>query len=299
MTQPLSSDLDPHGVDRSLPAQCVLATCEGQLRGADLRIYDFHSYDAQLAPLRDVTLIAWQTRADVALRCGGIRTQAQMSPWDFSILRPGYESTWRWNTSFRTMVLFLNSQRLASMASDVFDQHVDRVEVRESLQLQDSVIQHVVASLAAELRNERLGTTFYSEALLTQLCVHLLRNHSNFSFKERRCRGALSGMQGRHVTGFIEGNLASDLSIGVLSKVAGISQYHFARLFKKRFGLPPHAYVQHRRAERAHQLLVQGDMALKEIVCATGFYDQSHLTKSFKRLYSMTPGELRRFSAVR
>lgn len=220
-----------------------------------------------------------------------------MSPWDFSILRPGYESTWRWNTSFRTMVLFLSSQRLASMASDVFDHQVDQVEVRESLQLQDSVIQHVVASLATELRGERPGATFYSEALLTQLCIHILRNHSEARLKAPRNRGALSAMQGRHVTDFIDDNLASDLSVGVLSKVAGISQYHFARLFRKRFGMPPHAYVQHKRVERAHQLLVHGDMALKEIVCATGFYDQSHLTKSFKKLYSMTPGEVRRSGA--
>lgn len=294
MTRQISNDLDPHGVDRSLPAQCVLATREGQLRGADLRVYDFHSHRAQLAPLRDVTLIAWQTRAEVALRCGSIRTQAQMNPWDFSILRPGYESTWRWNTSFRTMVLFLNSQRLTSLASDVFDRRVDQVEVRESLQLQDSIIQQVVASLAAELRGDRLGTTFYTEALLTQLCVHILRHHSEARLRAPRCPGALSVTQGRRVTDLIESNLAADLSVGVLSKVAGISQYHFARLFRKRFGMPPHAYVQQRRAERARQLVMRGEMALKEIVCATGFYDQSHLTKSFKRLYSMTPGEVRR-----
>lgn len=294
MNQQISSDLDPHGVDRSLPARCVLATREGQFRGADLRIYDFHSHNARLAPLRDIALIAWQTRAEVALHCGTIKTQAQMSPWDFSILRPGHESTWRWNTSFRTMVLFLNTHRLASIASDVFDQQVDEIEVRESLQLQDPVIHHIVATLATELRAGKLGIEYYSEALLTQLCIHILREHAEIRLRTPRCPGALSAMQGRHVADFIEGNLASDLSVGVLSKVAGISRYHFSRLFRKRFGLPPHAYVQQRRAERARQLLAHGDMALKEIVFATGFYDQSHLTKSFKRLYSMTPGELRR-----
>lgn len=297
MTRQISNDLDAHGVDRLLPAQCVLATRDGQLRGANFRVYEFHSYYAQLAPLRDVTLIAWQTPADVALHCGSIRKQAQMSPWDFSILRPGFESIWRWNTSFRTMVLFLDEQRLASIASDVFDQRIDRIDVRETLQLQDPVIQHVIAMLATELKDAKIGSTFYSEALLTQLCVHMLRTHSAARLKAPRHPGSLSAMQGRRVTEFIEGNLASNLSVGVLSKVAGISQYHFARLFRKRFGLPPHAYVQQRRVERARQLLLRGDMALKEIVCAAGFYDQSHLTKSFKRFYSTTPGQVRRSAA--
>lgn len=294
MTRAPHIDLDVKAVDRSLPAHCVLATREGQLRGANLRVYDFHSHQARLAPLRDVAVIAWQSRAEVALRCGAIHSKAQMNPWDFSILRPGCESAWQWNTSFRTMVVFLNEQRLAAMASDVFDGQIAHVNVRESMQLQDTVIRHLVVSLAAEMRGPRLGAAFYADALLDQLCIHFLRHHVDARLRAPRCAGALSALQARQVADFIEDNLASDLSVGALSKVAGISRYHFARLFRKRFGIPPHAFVQLRRVERAHRLLAHGDMPLKEIVCATGFYDQSHLTKSFKQRYAMTPGELRR-----
>ncbi len=296
MPSPNPKDVDATGVDRRVPAECVFATRDGQLSGAELRMYQFHSHQTQVPPLRDVAVIAWQTRAQIALRCGAIRSQTQMSPWDFSILRPGFESIWRWDTDFRALVLYLNERRLATMASEVFDRHVDGVHVRESFQLQDPVIQHVVAALAAELHDERIGGALYADALITQLCIHILRHHAEAHLRTPRCPGALSPAQSRRIADYIESHLASELTLAALARVAGISQFHFARLFRNRFGAPPHAYVQRRRVERARQMVLQSHLPLKEIVCTTGFYDQSHMTKAFKRTFDATPTELRRMA---
>lgn len=290
-------DLDATGVDRRVPAECVLASRDGQLLGADLRVYQFHSHQTNIPPLRDTAVIAWQTRAEIALRCGDISSRTQMSPWDFSILRPGFESNWRWNTSFKAVVLYINERRLARIASEVFDRDVESIIIRESFQLQDPVIQHGISSLATELRSDHFGGALYADALLTQLCVHMLRHHANARLKEPKCPGALSASQSRQIVDYIESNLAADLSLESLCGIAGMSQYHFARLFKKRFGIPPHAYIQQRRVERAHQLILNSDLALKEIVFSTGFYDQSHMTKSFKRTFDTTPTALRRASS--
>lgn len=296
MASPNPKDVDATGVDRRVPAECMLATRDGQLSGAELRMYQFHSHQTQVPPLRDVAVIAWQTRAQIALRCGTIQSQTQMSPWDCSILSPGFESIWRWDTGFRALVLYLNEQRLATMASEVFDRHVDGVHVRESFQLQDPVIQHAVAALAAELHDERIGGALYADALITQLCIHILRHHAEARLRTPRCPGALSPAQGRQIADYVESHLGSELTLATLARVAGISQFHFARLFRKRFGTPPHAYVQQRRVERARHMVLNSDLPLKEIVCTTGFYDQSHMTKSFKRSFDATPTELRRLT---
>ncbi|MGE0214846.1 helix-turn-helix domain-containing protein [Mycolicibacterium sp.] len=297
MVSPGIRDLDATGVDRRLPARTAFATRDGELPGADLRVYQFHSHQIQVPPLRDIAIIAWQTRAQIALRCGGIRDRTQMTPGDFSILRPGLESTWQWNRSFQATVLYLNERRLARFASEVYDRDVDTVMVPESFQLQDPVIQRAVASLATELRNrgdDLVGSTLLRESLMSQLSVHILRHYAHTRLRAPRRPGALSAVQARQVGDYIEANLASELTLESLARIAGMSQYHFARLFKKRFGLPPHAYVQTRRIERARQLVRHSDMPLKEIVGATGFCDQSHMTKSFKRAYDTTPAELRR-----
>lgn len=289
-------NVDATGVDRRVPAKCVLATRDGELPGADLRVYQFHSLQTQVPPLRDIAVIAWHTHAQIALRCGTIRSRTQMTPGDFSILRPGYESAWQWSRAFRATVLYLHERQLTDFASEVFDHHVDRVAIREAFQVKDPVIQHGIAALAAELRQDAFGGALYREALLTQLCVHMLRYHAETRLRAPRCPGALSAVQARQVAEYIDGNLAADLSLHSLARITGMSVYHFARLFKKRFGVPPHAYVLQRRLERAHQLILHSDMALKEVVGATGFCDQSHMTKSLKRAFDMTPAELRKVS---
>ncbi|QZT61126.1 helix-turn-helix domain-containing protein [Mycolicibacterium austroafricanum] len=290
------NDVDATGVDRRVPARLVLATRDGQLPGADLRVYQFHSHQTQVPPLRDIAVIGWQTRAQIALRCGAIRSRAQMSPGDFSILRPGYESTWQWSRGFQATVLYLNERRFADFASEVFDRHVDSVTIRESFQVQDAVIHHGLCLLATELRRDAFGAALYRDALVTQLCVHLLRHHAESRLRAHRHPGALNAAQAQQVADYIEHNLASDLCLSSLARVAGLSQYHFARLFKKRFGAPPHTYVQRRRIERARHLVVHSDMPLKEVVGVTGFCDQSHLTRAFRRAFDITPAELRRSS---
>jgi AraC family transcriptional regulator len=71
-----------------------------------------------------------------------------------------------------------------------------------------------------------------------------------------------------------------------------MSQYHFARLFKKLIGLTLHQYVIQCRIERALQLL-QDDLSIAEVACIVGNAFQSHFTHHFKRLLGVTPASVR------
>lgn len=85
-------------------------------------------------------------------------------------------------------------------------------------------------------------------------------------------------------------NFAADLGIDELAACAGLSPFHFARAFRRATGLPPHAYLTQLRLDRARARLAAGTSA-SEAALAAGFYDQSHLTKHFKRAYGITPGQ--------
>jgi AraC-like DNA-binding protein len=74
-----------------------------------------------------------------------------------------------------------------------------------------------------------------------------------------------------------------------LAELAGLSPYHFLRVFRHAQGLPPHAYLIQARVRRAQELLRRGASAV-EVALAAGFADQSHLTRHFKRLTGVTPG---------
>ncbi|MGY3859409.1 helix-turn-helix domain-containing protein [Aeromonas intestinalis] len=82
------------------------------------------------------------------------------------------------------------------------------------------------------------------------------------------------------------------LSLQQLSAVAGLSPSHFVRAFNHHYGMTPHAYLLDRRVRHARQLLRLGH-PLAEVALASGFADQAHFQRQFKRRVAATPGQYR------
>lgn len=68
---------------------------------------------------------------------------------------------------------------------------------------------------------------------------------------------------------------------------------HLVRAFRREFGMPPHQYLTSRRVDQARGLLLSG-VPVAEAAVGAGFYDQSHLTRHFKRILGVNPGGFRR-----
>jgi AraC-like DNA-binding protein len=83
------------------------------------------------------------------------------------------------------------------------------------------------------------------------------------------------------------------VSLERLADLAGLSPFHLTRIFRREVGLPPHVYLKQVRVFKARQLLDQG-LAIAEAAAEAGFTDQSHLSRQFKKLLGITPGQYRR-----
>ncbi len=92
---------------------------------------------------------------------------------------------------------------------------------------------------------------------------------------------------------YLEQHYAEDVSLERLAQLVHLSPYHLSRLFHARLGLPPHAYLNQVRVRHARRLLAQR-LPIAEIALAVGFADQSHLTKAFKRIVGVSPGQYSR-----
>jgi AraC-like DNA-binding protein len=82
-------------------------------------------------------------------------------------------------------------------------------------------------------------------------------------------------------------------SLAELANIAGLSRYQVLRRFEKVYGVPPHAWLLGRRAERA-RLLIRRGQTLASVAAGCGFADQSHMTRAFVRHFGFTPGPWRR-----
>lgn len=106
---------------------------------------------------------------------------------------------------------------------------------------------------------------------------------------ERRNRraGAAKAIEQARVR--IDDDPAAPLTLGELAAIGGVSQFQLLRGFSKITGLTPHAYLVQRRLQKARKMIAVG-ATLADAAQASGFADQSHMTRLFVRTYGMSPG---------
>lgn len=126
--------------------------------------------------------------------------------------------------------------------------------------------------------------------LLCQIALHAEQD-SNWSIASQ---SGLNASKVRMIDRYIEANLEDPLRLEKLAQLAGISRYHFLRSFKTATGLTPLQYILVKRVERARQMLKDSKESIAEVAYATGFSSQSHLNRTFKRHFGLTPGAYKR-----
>lgn len=94
----------------------------------------------------------------------------------------------------------------------------------------------------------------------------------------------------RIVQDYLNCHYTENISLAELSSLVDLNPFRLLRAFRKQIGLPPHAYLNHVRVDRAKKLLASGD-TITEAALATGFADQSHLHRHFKKMVGVTPGQ--------
>jgi len=118
--------------------------------------------------------------------------------------------------------------------------------------------------------------------------LHLLAHYGLAKPKAPAPRGKLNAFQLRSVVDFVDARLTEDLSLIALARQAHVSPFHFARLFLRTVGVPPHQFVLQLRVQPALGLIRTPTLA--QIAVEPGFHDQPHFTKAFRRALDTTPG---------
>jgi len=93
---------------------------------------------------------------------------------------------------------------------------------------------------------------------------------------------------------YLHAHFSGKISCTGLADLLDVHPVYLAREFRRRFGCTMSDYVRRLRIESACQKMRASDLPIDEVALAVGFYDQSHLSNSFKRLTGTTPAQYRR-----
>ena len=165
----------------------------------------------------------------------------------------------------------------------------------DALQFTDPAVAGVARSLAEQAA---LGApNIYAEAGARFLAAHLMLTlNSSASAEKHRHAGDLSDQRFRRVLDYMEHHFADDISLQTLAREAGISLFHFTRLFKAKTGITPHRHIVQLRMRQAQTLLRHTDLSVAEVALQSGYAHPGHFAAAFKRSAGTLPKQFRQGS---
>lgn len=294
----MSETITPDELPRWVPGEQTLDT-NTRLRwdGVRLRGFRYAPSDVWVPPLEPYLLVVYkagETAMSRRCRAASPWRSETVAPGSISLLTRAAPAHWNWTETIEVMHLYLSAATVSDVASEIYRRGIREIEFLDVLRADDAALLAIVDALAREAGEEMLGGRLYVDALKNQACVHILRHYASVTFHEAASGGALSAVQCRLVSQYVDDNLETNLSLAELAGLVHLGCFDFLRRFRKAFGCPPHAYVIHRRLEQAKRQIACRDIPLKIVAAHCGFSDQSHMTRVFRRLLGVTPAEYRR-----
>jgi AraC family transcriptional regulator len=169
------------------------------------------------------------------------------------------------------------------------ERNTSDVDVATILAVPEPSICALVDTMQLEIDAGCPAGRLYGEQLSMALGAYLAGRYAQPSTKPEYPKPELPQAKLRDVRDHIRANLANDLSVFELAKIARLSPFHFSRLFKNSVGLTPCQYVIRERIQEGARMLRTGQDTIAEIALAVGFSSQSHFSDVFRKITGSTP----------
>ena len=162
-----------------------------------------------------------------------------------------------------------------------------------ALAFHDPLICHAAKRLIEAMRSG--ANDLYAAATARWLASHLICFHADHDRGERLTldAGVISDRRIARVLEMMSGRLSHPPSLDELAAEAGVSKFHFVRLFREKVGQTPHAFLVQLRLEAAQSMLAATDLAVGAIAELCGYRRDTELIAAFSRRFGTTPGRWR------
>ena len=212
-------------------------------------------------------------------------------PGNIYLLPRGTRDKLTWKDSSSHIIVAIDAGFLCRSVPET--SHLDDVELIPHWELKDRHIAALMTALHADLEDGQAAGRLYGEMLGASLASYLVNRYAVHPPQAKTPMGGLPRARLKRTFEFIDQHLATNIAMADLAGVANMSVSHFSEQFRLSTGTSPHRFVLQRRIDRAKHLLRETDLSLVEVALASGFADQSHFAKTFRRSVRMTPRQFR------
>ncbi|MEM7347409.1 MAG: AraC family transcriptional regulator, partial [Chloroflexota bacterium] len=187
---------------------------------------------------------------------------------------------------FQMRSMYPSIAHLQSFLSELTGRHQAVLPAFKEVRIDDPITTRKVFTLHQTLTDA--SDPLEQESRFIETLAYLIKRYADICSIEQTIGNERDAVQ--KARGYIEENFAAQISLNDLAQHAALSPYHFLRVFQAEVGMPPHAYLQDVRIRRAQGLIALGE-ALTDVAFDVGFSSQSHLTRRFKQIVGITPGQ--------
>jgi AraC-like DNA-binding protein len=137
------------------------------------------------------------------------------------------------------------------------------------------------------------SATLYGQSLSVALAHYFIRRYAVRTTHDPEYGNGMPAVRLNRVLDFMRQNYSKETRLWELANLAGMSPHYFCELFKQSTGISPYQYSLRCRMDRAKEFLRSPQFTVRQVAEATGFADQSHFTKVFRRMVGVTPLQFR------
>jgi AraC family transcriptional regulator len=203
----------------------------------------------------------------------------------------------RWHSTspqpFKVMHVYLGLELFVRKLSAAAKDARGPIALREVSGERDPILCGMLEVLYLSLQLPKPPADDFVQELGHAITSHVVRHYQKPAEGRSAVRGGLPAHKLHRIIDAMRANLAEPFELAVYADMAGLSVFHFSRVFKQATGMAPSRYIVRLRVEEARRLLCETAEPVIDIGYALGYQSPSHFSQVFRQMTGVTPSAYR------
>jgi len=297
---PIPDATSAEGFDSYIGGKRLAVSRGPAWRGIRASVYVAPPSGATRTPAVNEPLLQWTISGEVE-----VEEREDNGPWVRSLIEKNslfltstsgpYECRWKTLSEepFEYMMVLVRLPLLQRAFEEVFGADAPRAQLRDVSGFYDETLSALMVQLRNELK-KRKASPLAVQGLAQVIAAHLAQNYAQVIEKPHNGSPSLPGYKLRQVTDWMAEHFVEDFNLDQLASRAGLSKFHFHRLFKSAVGVSPSSYHTNLRMDAARRLLRETKKSITDIAFEVGYSNSSYFAQVFRKEAGLSPSDYRR-----